>query len=178
MIVNRSLNEPNLGLERYVKTTHGWRYKNKMGSFRVIRCDMIQWLEIDIVMFFAKNRGKENSYFYAVVEEVKQQKSLIHWTTQTFSAWPLFNLCKSQTLTENLLFSWCFAAMIRQCLKQRRWRNMHVKDFGEWTGVMFTTIYLYNFEKIHPHNNVWHSKYRALILSIDTTNSCFENDFR
>ncbi len=44
---------------------------------------MIQRLEIDIVTFFAKNRGKENAFFYTVVEKVKHWESLIHSTTQT-----------------------------------------------------------------------------------------------
>ncbi len=43
--------------------------------------------------FFAKNRGTENAYFYAVEEEVKQWKNTEHWTTQTFSAKLLVNLC-------------------------------------------------------------------------------------
>ncbi len=72
---------------------------------RAKRYDTIQWLEISRVMscfFSSKNRGKENAYFCAVVVEVKHWKSLIHWTTQTFSERLLFKLCGSQTRTESL----------------------------------------------------------------------------
>ncbi len=44
-----------------------------------------------------KNRGKANASFNAVVKEVKHRKSLIHWTTLTFSSRPLFNLCISRS---------------------------------------------------------------------------------
>ncbi len=34
--------------------------------------------ELDIITFFAKKRGKENTYFNAVAEEVKHLKNMIH----------------------------------------------------------------------------------------------------
>ncbi len=49
-----------------------------MGSFKVTGYDTIQCIEINSLTFFVKNRGKETTCFYAVVEEVKHWKSLIH----------------------------------------------------------------------------------------------------
>ncbi len=31
---------------------------------------------------------------------------------------------------------------------------------------------------IHPHNNVWHAKYNALLLRMDTVNFCLEKQFK
>ncbi len=45
---------------------------------------------------------------WVLVEEVKDWKSMIQWTTQIYSERPLFNLCQPQTQTENpsFPFSW------------------------------------------------------------------------
>ncbi len=116
-------------------------YKNNMSSFRAIHHDTIQWLEIDIVAFFCQNWEKENAYFYAVIEEEKHRKSLIHWTTQTFSARPRFNLCGPQTWTESLSFSVLLVLSChdRHYLAQYTCPERH--RIGDWTRVMFTIIY-------------------------------------
>ncbi len=102
----------------------------------------IQWLQIDMLMFFpAKKRGKENANVCTVLEEVKHWKSSIHWTTQTFSWKPWFNLCGAQTPAENLSFFWCFAATIHHYQKRRCWCNTHVQSVRKWTGLTLTTIY-------------------------------------
>ncbi len=79
-----------------------------MGSFKAIWYNIIRWLEINIVTFFANNSEKENAFLSAVVEEVKHWRSLIHWTPQTFSSRPRVSLCGVQTPTENLSSSCCF----------------------------------------------------------------------
>ncbi len=89
-------------------TMHGWRYDTKQYRLRVIRYDTILWQEIDITFFSVKYRVKENVYLCAVIEEVKHWKSLIRWTSQTFSSRPRFNLRGARTATENLSFSCCF----------------------------------------------------------------------
>ncbi len=118
--------------------------KNHMDSFRAIQYDTIQWLEIDIVVegFLVKNKGKENAYFYAVVEEVKHWKSLTHWTTQTFSAKTQCNLYGPQTRTENLS---CFVLLVLPChdlpLSEVMLLTQSVCPGNvEWTGETFTTI--------------------------------------
>ncbi len=69
------------------------RYKNDMFS-SVTRYDSIQRLEIDTVTFLLLPKTvKEKVCFCAVVEEVKQRKSSILWTPQTFSSRPRFSLC-------------------------------------------------------------------------------------
>ncbi len=136
--------------------------------------DMIQWLEINIVMFFCV----KNAYFCAVVEEVKHWKCLTHWPTQTFRTRPLFSLCGPQTPTENLSFSWCFPAVICRYLQLRCRHNTRARNIREWTGVTFTAIYHYKCEKyIHKQRL---TEYVALILRIDSmifNEFCFEKWF-
>ncbi len=156
----------------YYNTWLTIRYKSDMSSFRAVRHDTIQWLDIYIVTYFiylfilfAKNWLKENAYFYTMVEEVNHWKSLMHWTTQAFSARSLLSLCGPNTQTENLSLS---VLLVRRC-----WRNTHAQGVREWTGVQFTTLYHYECEK-YIHNNVWAAIYtKALILSINTMEFCF-----
>ncbi len=95
--------------------------------------------------FFAKEEEKKMPVLHAVVEEVKHWKSLIHWTAQTFSARPRFNLCGAQTTTENLLFSWCFPAMICHYSKQHCWHNRHAQKVGERQNELEWCLQLFTF---------------------------------
>ncbi len=109
------------------------QYKEDMGSCRAIQYDTIQWPENDIVtFFFAKNKGKEKACFYAVVEEVKHWKSLIHWTTRTFSARPLFSLCSAAASLQWSAIIWC---------------NTQAQNVDELTRVTYTIIYHYKYEE-------------------------------
>ncbi len=128
-------------------------------------------------IWFDSKKEKKNACFYAAVEEVKHWKSLIHWTTQTFSTRPLFNLCGPQTQTWNVSLSWCFPVVNRHYLKWRCWCNMHSQNIWEWTGATFTTIYHKSAKKPTSTYNVWRAKYKAQNLTIDTINFCFEKWF-
>ncbi len=108
------------------------------------------------------------------VEEVKLWKSSIHWTTQTFSSRPRFSLCGAQTPTENLWFSCCDPPWSEETLLTQHTRS-------ERQRMTWSNLYNYlpvELRKTHPHNNVWHDKYKALILRMDTIDFCFQKRFQ
>ncbi len=152
-------------------------YKNDTGSFRVIRYDAIQWLQINIATFFGKNRAKEKVCFCAVVEEVKQWKSSTHWTTQTFSSRPQFNLCGCK---RRLKISCSPAASCRDPpLSKETLLTQHTRAERQrmtWSN-LYNSLPLER-EKKHPQNNVWREKYKALILNMDIVHFCFKIYFR
>ncbi len=128
---------------------------------------MIQWLQINIVIIFAKNRGKKNVYFSAAVEEVKHWKMLKHRSTQTFISRPFFNLCGAQT---QLKISCSPGASLP-------WSAMHTQNVWEWTRVTFTNFYHYNCEKrIQIMFGVLNTRHRFF----ESIQSIFalQNDFR
>ncbi len=125
----------------------------------------------------AKNRVREKVCFCAVVEEVKQRKSSILWTPQTFSSRPRFSLCGRK---RRLKISRSPAASCRDPpLSEETLLTQHTR--AERRRMTWSNLYNYlpsELRQIHPQNNVWRDKYKALILSVDTTNFCFEKDFR
>ncbi len=119
-------------------------YKNDMGSFRARYGSMTRSQYSPLPP--PENRGRENAFFCAGIEEVKW-KSLIHWTAQTFSARPLLNLCGLQKQTENLSFAVLLmlpchdsplseATLLTQCACPEHWKMNQ-----------FTTVYHYKCQK-------------------------------
>ncbi len=64
-------------------------------------------------------------------------------------------------------------AVIHRYLKRRCWRNT---QWMNWRNIYnyFLPLYLH---KIHPHNNVWPAKNKALAPCIDAIEFCFEKWF-
>ncbi len=73
---------------------HGWWCDTRAIWAHLVQHDTIQQLEMDAVTIFSFPKiDPKKAYFCAVLED-KQWKSLIHWTPQTFSSRPRFNLIR------------------------------------------------------------------------------------
>ncbi len=107
------------------------RQKNHLTSFRAIWYEKIQWLDIDIVVFFVKNRGKRK-YFCAAVEEVKHWKSsdTLNYTNIQFKASIQFVWNTNADWKSLILL--LLPAVIRHRLKRRCRHDARVQNIREW----------------------------------------------
>ncbi len=162
----------------YYDTWLAIQYKNDMGSFTVIWYNVIQWLEINIVTFcLPKIKGKKCLFLCSgrggktlgTLDTLKftniQSKASIQsvWTTKANckSLVLLLLPCHDPPLSDATLL------MQYACPECHRMNWNNVYDYEQL-----------QVQKIHPHNNVWHAKHKALIFRIDTVDFFFEKPFK
>ncbi len=103
-------------------TIHGCRYNRRTIWAHSVTRNHKKDCFFGLVLFFFPKKIEEKK-----IEEVKHWKSLIHWTTQTFSAGPLFNLCGLKIF----LFSW-YITMFPCSLLKRGLQALQQKHWDRW----------------------------------------------
>ncbi len=131
-----------------------------MGSFRVIRYDTIQWLEIVTVTFLCQKKRKRKCLFPCSGRGGETLKKLdaLNYTNIQYKASIQSLLKISSSPGASLPWSTVIWSNTADAIHMPRTSQNKLEQHVQ-------IIYLYNCKKIHP-GNVWHATYKALILNI------------